>query len=135
MKRRSSFSALLICCLALTGCATLSEEQIAALDFGAPPTFYESKIRAHFNENSNDPQARFQIDHPEKFWDQRGVKIFTGYLVRVQVDSLEYSRVYIGPEEWEFIFKEGEIVEVNKPLGQADEPIGGQLFRNNQLEV
>jgi len=124
MKSLTLFIVLFL--LTAAGCASLSKEQIAALDFGEPPTFYVSEIRTYLNERLDDFQAHLQIDAPEKYWDQRGAKIFTGYSVRVQVSGTRRS------QEWEFIFNGNNIVEI---IIQDAESINDQLYRNNQLEV
>jgi len=104
--------------LLLSGCATPpSQEQIADLDYGAPPQNYEATIKKYFENVLFDPySAHYDIEPPQQYWVKdaplMGGKLYAGYFVRVGVNAKNRLGGYVGKKMYGFIIKDERIIKV-----------------------
>lgn len=114
-------TSLLLPLLILTGCVSApTKSQLSHLDYGAPPKDYETTIKHYFDGVLIDPNsAYYNFELPRKFWynDKSffGGHLYSGYLVRVGVNSKNKYGGYNTEEAYGFLMKDEHIVKVLDP--------------------
>jgi hypothetical protein len=104
--------------LIVAGCASApSPSRLSHLDYGPKPMEYEVTVRQYFNSVLIDPQsAYYNIEAPQKFWYNDtclfSSQLYSGYLVRVGVNSKNKFGGYMVEKQYGFIIKNGRIVKV-----------------------
>ena len=100
------------------GCITPpSQQELAHLDYGAPPLDYETTIKRYFDDVLFDPySAHYDFGTPELFWYKEaplaGGRLYAGYLVRVGVNAKNRMGGYVGKKTYGFILKDKNIIKV-----------------------
>ena len=106
-----------ICVTLLTGCATVSQEEIETADFGEPPADYETAIKNFMSSRLKErysPVYRFEA--PRKGIAQDGVlrgntKYF-GWIVPTGIKVKNIYGGYTGERRYYFMFQNGLISDV-----------------------
>jgi hypothetical protein len=114
--------------VALSGCVTApTPREIAAADYGSPPTDHKSQIKNYFSKVLKDPEsARYgEFTEPRKGYARvEGRALISpdggawlptnvfGYEVSVQVNAKNSYGAYTGFERYLFLFRNGKIVHV-----------------------
>lgn len=107
--------------LLLSGCATVTPQDIARADFGSPPTNYEQAIKGLMEQTLKDPDsAKYKFEAPVKGFAQdgflRGGKKHFGYIVMTQINAKNSYGGYTGAESYAFFFSEGGISDITMQL-------------------
>lgn len=114
----------MICLLALvaliSGCATMpTQEQIANMDYGTPPTINcETVIKEYLSKVLFDPYSAVYegFTTPQKYWYKEPFgKLYSGYVVFVKINAKNQMGGYVGIKPFGFIFKDDVVIKVIQP--------------------
>lgn len=100
--------------LVLSGCATITKEQLASADYGAYPWDAETIVKQHFESVLIDPEsARYgKMTQPRKWYDSNlGNPIF-GYVVCLHINSKNRLGGYTGNKGFAALIHGREVVEI-----------------------
>lgn len=104
----------IFCLLALLvligGCATMpTQEQLANMDYGTPPTINcETAIKEYLKGSLFDPYSAVYegFTTPRTYWYKEPFgKLYSGYVVFVKVNAKNRMGGYVGIKPFGFIFK------------------------------
>lgn len=108
-----STCALVLPAVLLLGCAQLSPQDAANLEYGEPPANYEQRVKSWFR--FRDPySAVWNIGSPRKAYYFAGVgKPVPGWIVPVTVNAKAVTGGYAGEESHRFFFHGAEMERID----------------------
>lgn len=108
---------LAVTLIVIAGCANFTQQELVAVDFGEPPTRYESQIRTYMKDYLYDSYwAQYEFGKPYKAAYYQGLLsagsrgLFSmqewsfGYAIDVKINDLSIFRQYIGYARHMFFF-------------------------------
>ena len=109
--------------LIVAGCAIQpTKDEIAAADYGAPPTDHRTQIENYFSSSLKDPESvRYgEISEPRKGhasianrWS--GWSNVFGYHVDASINAKNSYGGYTGYKRYSFLFRDGKLIQVVTP--------------------
>jgi hypothetical protein len=115
----------------LTGCTTVTKEEVATSDYGPYPSAYESEIKGKMGGTLKDPySAIYRFGTPQKGFAQdgfaRGGKKHFGWIVPFWVNAKNGYGGYTGEKLYYFMFADGRSAEItgmiNTGMARTIEP-------------
>jgi hypothetical protein len=124
--RRVAETLIIVCMLALAGCATqLSQTEMDSADYGSPISQVEAESRAKefFNMHLKDPMSAVFSWNPiyqghmrgNSFMAAGGTKPHFGYVLDGAVNAKNSFGGYTGAQPYSILFRNGEIDRVYGP--------------------
>lgn len=119
MKKTTIIIALAVAMtIGMTGCAGGFASPTATADYGQPPSNYEATIKQHFETLLKDPDsAKYRMSKPRKAYGNKGLLYgggvaWSGYIVRVAVNSKNGFGGYVGYRPYTVVFYNDSIRDV-----------------------
>jgi len=106
---------LLVCALALAGCATGKITQQDIMMYGAKPLQYKAKVKAYFDKNLPNPHSiQYQkIDAPIMCHASKDGKEYTdGWCVIATINAQGKNGQHTGWQDYSFVFRGEELLFV-----------------------
>ena len=106
----------------LLGCATPTQQELAAADYGSYPADFETIIKSYMQATLKDPEsARYQfLNSPKSGWNGfGGVKY--GYVVCVRINAKNSYGGYVGNRMSYFMIRNGRVIDASHGDGNYGE--------------
>ena len=112
--RRRMLAALVVSSLALlSGCGTLTPDQMANADYGPEPTEYETTITTYMERRLFDPySAVYRFGQPRKGYAYVNGTIWApefGWIVEAEINGKNRMGGYVGLQPYTFFFQWAEV--------------------------